>query len=298
MFTEQEMTTLRANKIIPESATPQQVQYFFEVCKRKKLDPFLKQIHMIERNERDGDKWKKSYTIQSSLDGMRVIAQRNCKITSYRRSVRKDGDEVYGCCEIDTADRGKYYDEVPYSEYVQKTKEGKITKFWSQFPTTMIKKVAEESVLRMLAPEDLSGVYGDDEMQQADEIKEIPAVAVRQIAAETKILESSATVDDSIHEAEIIPPFLRDEPQHSAPVTQNGKTFNTFDPSIETVGFGKNRGMKWLECDNGWLVWCANKGLEKDKAKALATLDYLKKTNAQADQTDPLDAVFGKVGTK
>ena len=31
----------------------------------------------------------------------------------------------------------------------------------------MIKKVAEESVLRMCAPEDLSGVYGDDEMDQA-----------------------------------------------------------------------------------------------------------------------------------
>lgn len=193
MFTNEQLQLLRINKVIPAEASPEQAEYFFEVCKRKKLDPFLKHVHMIERNESDGKGgWKKGYTIQASLDGMRAIAQRNVKIISYKRAIRKEDGETLGICEIETADRGKYYDEVPLSEYIQKTKTGEITKFWKQFPTTMIKKVAEESVLRMLCPEDLSGVYGDDEMSQAD-VTETP-----KIVEQAKVLEIAEKVSQPI----------------------------------------------------------------------------------------------------
>ena len=172
-FTKELLQILIANKIIPANANTKQVEYFLEVCKRKGLDPFLKQMHMIERKENVNGNWIPSYTIQASLDGMRAIAQRNCKIISYKRWTKiaegYDGKkQIYGCCEVATADRGTYSDEVPFNEYVQLKKDGSITHFWKQFPETMIKKVAEESVLRMLAPEDLSGVYGDDEMLQSD----------------------------------------------------------------------------------------------------------------------------------
>lgn len=168
-MTPEQIKLLEMNKIIPPNCPKAQVDFFATVCEKKKLDPFLRQIHLVERNERDGKGgWKKSYTIQSGIDGMRVIAQRNCKVRSYRRWVEKREDDMYGCCEIDTEDRGKYYDELPYEEYVQRTKEGVPNSFWNKFKQTMIKKCAEESVLRMMAPEDLSGVYGDDEMLQAD----------------------------------------------------------------------------------------------------------------------------------
>jgi len=187
LFTEDEVQILIANKIIPASATPLQIKYFFEVCKRKHLDPFLKQMHMIERRESDKKGgWRTSYTIQASLDGMRAIVQRNCKVISYkrwteRRNIGTDKEELYGCCEINTADRGLCYDEVPFNEYCQKTKDGYITHFWKQFPETMIKKCAEESVDRMVCPEDLSGVYGDDEMMQAEK----PATETLRLPADT-----------------------------------------------------------------------------------------------------------------
>ena len=168
-FTSEQIKLLELNKIIPPNCPTAQVQFFAEVCKRKRLDPFLKQIHLIERNESDGKGgWKKAYTIQAGLDGMRAIAQRNCKIIAYKRWIKKESNETYGCCEISTEDRGLYSDEVPLSEYIQKKKDGTVQHFWKQFPQTMIKKCAEESVLRMLAPEDLSGVYGDEEMMQAE----------------------------------------------------------------------------------------------------------------------------------
>jgi phage recombination protein Bet len=195
-YTKEQIKVLVDNKIIPASATPSQISYFFEVCKRKRLDPFLKQMHMIERKSKEGDKWVTSYTIQASLDGMRAIAQRNAKIKSYKRwtEYKKgyDGKEqIYGCCEINTEDRGLYSDSVPFNEYVQKTRDGSIAHFWKQLPETMIKKVAEESVLRMLAPEDLSGVYGDEEMQQAD--SEVKLLEEPEVKSDLKIVEHNYT---------------------------------------------------------------------------------------------------------
>lgn len=205
-LTPEQIKLLELNKIIPPNCPKAQVDFFATVCEKKKLDPFLRQIHLVERNERDGKGgWKKSYTIQAGIDGMRVIAQRNCKIKSYKRWVEKREDDLYGICEIDTEDRGKYYDELPFEEYVQRTKEGQPNSFWKKFKQTMIKKCAEESVLRMMAPEDLSGVYGDDEMQQADtEVKELPTNGNKapQIASKEEIdtnkEDSSVGLDSKI----------------------------------------------------------------------------------------------------
>jgi len=179
-LTKDQIKLLEQNKIIPPNCPEAQIQFFATVCEKKKLDPFLRQIHLVERKSKDNrGQWVNSYTIQAGIDGMRVIAQRNCKIKSYRRWVEKREGELYGCCEIDTEDRGKYSDELPFTEYAQTKSDGSLNHFWKQFPQTMIKKCAEESVLRMMAPEDLSGVYGDDEMMQSDnengKPKELPA---------------------------------------------------------------------------------------------------------------------------
>jgi phage recombination protein Bet len=174
-LTLEQIKLLEQNKIIPTGCPVEQVNFFNEVCKRKKLDPFTRQIHLVERKSKDNfGKWVASYTIQAGIDGMRAIAQRNATIISYKRWVEKREDDLYGICEIATSDRGIYKDELPFSEYAQKKGDGTLNSFWAKFPQTMIKKCAEESVLRMMTPEDLSGVYGDDEMMQADaEPKEV-----------------------------------------------------------------------------------------------------------------------------
>jgi len=164
----EKINILKENNIIPHDCQPPQVSYFFEVCERKKLDPFLKQIHLIERKSQIDGRWMKNYTIQAGIDGMRAIAQRSGQMLSCERGVKSIGNDLYGWCRLTKVNGGIYYDELPYSEYAQKTKEGKITIFWETKKETMIKKCAEESVLRMAFPEDLSGVYGNDEMMQAD----------------------------------------------------------------------------------------------------------------------------------
>jgi len=187
-FTPDQIQLLVANKIIPKNTPSAQVEFFLEVCGRKRLDPFQKQIHMVERNEKNNDgSYSKSYTIQASIDGMRAIAQRNVKVLKYERGVitknnyditaMKEKLKLYGFCRVITADRGEYYDELCFDEYVQRTKQGEKNHFWKQFPETMIKKCAEESVLRMVAPEDLSEIYGDDEMGDEPVISAVETTA-------------------------------------------------------------------------------------------------------------------------
>lgn len=197
-LTPEQVKLLEQNKIIPVGCPTDQINFFVEVCRRKKLDPFMRHIHLVERKSKDQfGKWITSYTIQAGIDGMRAIAQRNAKIKSYKRWVEKREDDLYGICEIDTEDRGIYRDELPFNEYVQKKGDGTINTFWAKFPQTMIKKCAEESVLRMMTPEDLSGVYGDDEMMQADsEPKEVKLLqepekrSTRDFVVETKDIET------------------------------------------------------------------------------------------------------------
>jgi len=195
MMTKEQIDLLILNKIIPAGCPQAQIDFFATTCEKKKLDPVLKQIHLVERKSKDHfGKWVASYTIQAGIDGMRVIAQRNCKIISYKRWTEKREDDLYGICEISTEDRGIYKDELPFNEYAQRKTDGTINHFWKQFPQTMLKKCAEESVLRMMAPEDLSGVYGDDEMLQADNEtakpkelenpKEIPVETIRDLKKE------------------------------------------------------------------------------------------------------------------
>jgi phage recombination protein Bet len=270
-FTPEELNVLRANKVIPASASDLQIRYFFEVCKRKKLDPFLKQVHMVERKERDGDSWKVSYTIQAGLDGMRAIAQRNSKLISWKRwTIVKENGKLYGCCKIQTEDRGTYEDECPFDEYVQKKSDGTVTKFWRQFPETMIKKVAEESVLRMLSPEDLSDVYGDDEMDQAHN-----------------------TLPSGDQPPELLEP---PSPEHQE-VDVEGTKVVEFDPQKEVVKFGKNKGLKYSELDNGYLAWMEKNSTQKQvREKILATIVWKKMQSAQAENkeagTDAFDGVF------
>lgn len=276
-FTPEQIKILVENKVIPKDAQPMQVSYFFEVCKRKHLDPFTKQIHMIERKERDGDNWKKSYTIQASIDGMRAIAQRNDTIHSIKRFVKKENGILYGCCEITTVKGGTFSDELSIEEYIQKKSDGTPTSFWKKMPETMIKKCAEESVLRMVSPEDLSGVYGDDEMLQADSETVLLPKPTPQLE------EKYNTNTGEVH------------PQPET-VTTNGKdvSFKVFDPKVEQITFGKFQGMEWATLNKGYLEWIVANGQPQSQQKAESTLKYLANGQSQQPVVDDLAEVFDK----
>src|SRR5690606_34963435 len=61
-----------------ENAPDGDLKVFFHVCQRSGLDPFARQIHMIGRNSKDQrtQQWVTKYTIQTGIDGYRLIGRR------------------------------------------------------------------------------------------------------------------------------------------------------------------------------------------------------------------------------
>ena len=55
-----------------------------------------------------------------------------------------------------------------FDEYKQTKRDGNLTQMWAQRPAGQIAKCAEALAWRMAFPQDLSNLYADDEMGQAD----------------------------------------------------------------------------------------------------------------------------------
>ncbi|MEJ6489750.1 recombinase RecT [Leucobacter sp. USCH14] len=155
------------------------IEAFFHQAKRSGLDPFARQIYMIGRRSKQGNNWVTKYTIQTSIDGFRVIRD--------RKGTFRGMEEHW--CGTDGAWRDVWLENTPpaaaritlyldgfvkpitavarYDEYVP-LRNGEPTGQWGKMPALMTSKVAEALALRKAYPQDYSGLYTSDEMAQAD----------------------------------------------------------------------------------------------------------------------------------
>lgn len=164
---------------IAPDATKDELGLFLYQAKRTGLDPLTRQIYCIHRNTKDAKgNWVKKMTIQTSIDGFRVIAERSGDYAGQDEPIFNEQDGKLISCKI-TVYRFRGETRYPaavglayWDEYVQVDKEGKPTSMWKKMPRTMLAKVAEALALRKSYPQDLSGLYTNDEMTQTDEPKE------------------------------------------------------------------------------------------------------------------------------
>lgn len=172
-------------RTICKGGSDDELALFLGQCQRTGLDPFAKQIYAVKRYNKDDARWEMS--IQVGIDGFRLIADRHRNDEGKRDYggqvgpfwCGKDGvwkdvwvsDEPPAAAKVGIIRHGfsdPVYGIAKYSSYVQKSKEGRPTKFWAQMPDVMLAKVAEALALRKAFPNDLSGIYTSDEMGQAE----------------------------------------------------------------------------------------------------------------------------------
>ena len=143
---------------------------FFHQAQKTGLDPFARQIYMIERGGRFG--------IQSSIDGLRIVAQRSGEYAGQSGPFwcGEDGKWVDVWLHKTpplAAKVGVYRQGFPEALYAVARWDSYAVPnnpIWKKMPDLMLAKCAEALALRKAFPNDLSGIYTDDEMSQADTV--------------------------------------------------------------------------------------------------------------------------------
>lgn len=152
-----------------KDCTPEEIALCAMVSHKTGLSIVAKQLYPVKRY--DSKLGRNVLTVQTSIDGLRLIADRSGKFVPGRTSTYEydeKGNLISATSYVKkmTAD-GSWHEVAAtayYDEYVQRTKEGKITSFWATKPRIMLAKCAESLALRKSFPAELSGLYTTEEM--------------------------------------------------------------------------------------------------------------------------------------
>lgn len=158
--------------------TNQEFKLFTELCKVRKLNPFLREAYLIKYKAGTPaqlvvgkDAILKRAVLNPNYDGMEcgIIVQKEDGSIEERQGTFKLGTEqlVGGWARVFRKDwTHPTYSSVSFNEVAQRKTDGSLNPNWSTKGATMVEKVAKVRALRETFVEDLAGMYEAEEIQQ------------------------------------------------------------------------------------------------------------------------------------
>lgn len=265
---------------------------YLHVCQRTGLDPFARQIYMIERLGKQ--------TIQTGIDGFRLVARRAVDRTGETLSIGasewcdKDGiwsdvwleDYPPSAARVIVLRNGEPFPGTAlWREYAQTKRDGDLTAMWRDRPAGQLAKCAEALALRKAFPHDLSGIYTDDEL--ANTRREQRA-------------QRGSNIEAALHpETTDLDPATEQAAESSAPSPQEDESGSVPDEPMTKRTRGQmfalfaQKGVKEEDQLSG-INWLMGKSYESradvTEADGLAVIEHLKQKPDAAPADEPVDA--------
>jgi len=154
-----------------KEANHEEFEFFFLCCKRFKLDPFAKHIYFTKLGGK--------VTMITSIEGFRAIAERTGRyapgsdtVFAYDKAGKLFSAKVF--VKKMTPD-GTWHEMSAialWSEYGVDGRGNSKKNVWGEKPHVMLEKCAEARALRRAFTMELSGLYGEEELEQTVVLKE------------------------------------------------------------------------------------------------------------------------------
>ena len=139
---------------------------FLGLCERRRLSPEARHVYLVNRAPRDKTP---NWVIQTGIDGYRLIADRTGRYAGCDDPVFQYSDDRNSIVRATvTVYKMVSGQRCPFTASARWDEYSAGSPMWNKMPHTMIAKCAEALALRKAFPEELSGMYTDVEMDQAE----------------------------------------------------------------------------------------------------------------------------------
>lgn len=186
-------------------------KFFTELCKARKLNPFLKEAYCIKFGEQPAqivvskDVFLKRAVLHHDYNGIEdgiIVTNDKGEIIERKGCFKLPTEKIVGGWAKVYRKNWEYpvYCSVSFDEVAQKKKDGNLNSNWNSKPATMVNKVAVVRALRSAFVDEFAGMYEESEFITPDNANkdndDIPIVQAEPNTAPVIVVEKEVTMDD------------------------------------------------------------------------------------------------------